>query len=199
MNKKEIYASVLLASFLSSQTAVKASLDSELTKWMTRTLKVTTVSIPLLIASLPFIPVVDYYRHKNKNIKGLLKEIESFNINLSSGNYDINVTAFMPNEFSKNYVSKKFSINDLRNILLDEIPPKDVSKSSDDTEIVKFLLDFAVKCNNINKNRASLLIKDSFELIFDLKNSKRIEIICLDHSKKEVIGFRIELSQKNKI
>ncbi|MBR0184107.1 MAG: hypothetical protein IJQ10_03025 [Clostridia bacterium] len=199
MNKKEIYASVLLASFLSSQTAVKASLDSELTKWMTRTLKVTTVSIPLLIASLPFIPVVDYYRHKNKNIKGLLKEIESFNINLSSGNYDINVTAFMPNEFSKNYVSKKFSINDLRNILLDEIPPKDVSKSSDDTEIVKFLLDFAVKCNNINKNRASLLIKDSFELIFDLKNSKRIEIICLDHSKKEVIVFRIELSQKNKI
>ena len=89
-----------------------------------------------------------------------------------------------------------FSLNDLRNILFDEIPPKDVSESSDDIDIVKFLLDFAVKCNNINKNRASLLIKDSFELIFDLKNSKRIEIIFLDHSKKEIMRFKTELTQK---
>lgn len=196
MNKKKIYTSVLLASILSSQTATKASLDSELTKWMTRFLKVMTVSIPPLIASLSYIPVVDYYRSKNKNIKGLVQEIESFNNNLSSGHYDMNITTFMPNEFSKNYVSKKFSLNDLRNILLDEIPPKDVSESSDDIEIVKFLLDFAIKCNNINKNRLSLLIKSSFELIFDLKNSKRIEIIFLDHAKKEIMEFRTELLQK---
>lgn len=191
-----MYASVLLASVLSSQTAVKASLD-ELEKWAVRLVKVTTVGLSLTITSLPFIPVVDYYRHKNKNIKGLVKEIESFNNNLSSGHYDMNITTFMPNEFSKNYVFKNFSLNYLRNILLDEIPPKDVNESYNYTEMVNFLLDFAVKCNNINKNRVSLLIKDSFEFIFDLKSSKRIKIICLDHLKKEVMGFRTELSKKS--
>lgn len=199
MNKKKIYASVLLASVLSSQTAAKGYMGysyDECAKWVTRLLKVATIGLPVMILPLFALPFVDCYRIKNKNIKGLLKEIESFNNNLSSGNYDINVTAFMPDEFSKNYVSKNFSLNDLRNILFDEIPPKDVSESSDDIDIVKFLLDFAVKCNNINKNRASLLIKDSFELIFDLKNSKRIEIIFLDHSKKEIMGFKTELSQK---